>query len=345
MAGKEHLQLSHFIKSVHENLRCSSRNLGWKQAWLEHCDKKEVLEEYAAAMHKLATKYWESNPESNVNSRIEWIVKQCQWYFLGNGMKNITDQDLVKISRIEDEQSKGIPSNSAVDSEIKFENPLLLLDVGSCYNPFKLFPIFNTIAIDLAPATSDVFQCDFLELVVKENIKGVDDLRCGSYNFSHSQTKQWELPAGLFDVVNFSLFLEYLPSPQLRYECCNKAFDLLKPGGLLFIITPDSKHASANAPLMRSWRIALGTIGFVRIAYQKLTHLHCMAFRKCPYPILKRNLVERFKRYAKVLPTDMIVIPQDSSVRTDNTECAPPESKYCSDTVDVNFFSELPMEY
>ncbi|XP_046387699.1 S-adenosylmethionine sensor upstream of mTORC1 [Ischnura elegans] len=345
MAGEEHLRLSQYIKNVHEDLRFSSRNLGWKQAWVEHCNRKEVLEEYASAMHELATKFWESKEESNINSRIEWVAKQCQWYFFDGGLQDINDQDLVKICRIDSipkEQSSYI-SDAYLD--LSFNNPLFLLDVGSCYNPLKTFSMFKTIAIDLAPATSDVFKCDFLELCVGGSDKDSDfdsvrrKLAC-PLNLS-------ELPCEWFDVVNFSLFLEYLPSSLLRFECCKKAFELLKPGGLLFIISPDSKHASANAPLMKSWRIALGTLGFVRISYQKLTHLHCMAFRKCPYSILRTNLVERFERYAKIPPSDMIVIPQDLTVHTsevasDSINCATDDSV---DSVNVNFFPELPLSY
>ena len=54
----------------------------------------------------------------------------------------------------------------------------------------------------------------------------------------------------------------------------------MKDDGLLVILTPDSKAAHANSQVMKSWRTALSFLGLKRIAYEKLLHVHCMAFRK-----------------------------------------------------------------
>jgi hypothetical protein len=35
-----------------------------------------------------------------------------------------------------------------------------------------------------------------------------------------------------------------------------------------------------NAPMIKSWKKAIESLGFVRWHYIKLKHLHCMAFRK-----------------------------------------------------------------
>ena len=83
-----------------------------------------------------------------------------------------------------------------------------------------------------------------------------------------------------FYVVTFSLLLEYLPSSFQRWAACKKACSVLKDEGLLVIITPDSKAAHANSKVMKSWRTALSFLGMERIAYEKLLHVHCMAFRK-----------------------------------------------------------------
>ncbi|XP_037788454.1 S-adenosylmethionine sensor upstream of mTORC1-like isoform X1 [Penaeus monodon] len=88
------------------------------------------------------------------------------------------------------------------------------------------------------------------------------------------------LRKGFFDVVVFCLLLEYLPSPKQRFRCCEKAYNLLKPNGLLCIITPDSKHQNANVHLYKLWKITLGFLGFSRIKYEKQTHFHGMVFRK-----------------------------------------------------------------
>lgn len=90
----------------------------------------------------------------------------------------------------------------------------------------------------------------------------------------------WTLPGSFYDVVIFSLFLEYLPSPSQRLACCHKAYRLLKPGGILVLITPDSKHQNANAHLYKLWRLSLGFLGFSRVKYEKCKHFHGLLVRK-----------------------------------------------------------------
>jgi len=49
---------------------------------------------------------------------------------------------------------------------------------------------------------------------------------------------------------------------------------------LLLIVTPDSRQQHRNGRFTRDWRKAIESIGFARCRYEKLQHLHCMAFRK-----------------------------------------------------------------
>merc|ERR1712039_461162 len=85
-----------------------------------------------------------------------------------------------------------------------------------------------------------------------------------------------------FDVVIFCLLLSYLPTPSLRYDCCKRARQLLRPDGLLVIITPDSNHLAKGAARMKAWRQAIEALGFQRWRYEKLKHSHCLAFRATP---------------------------------------------------------------
>jgi hypothetical protein len=41
---------------------------------------------------------------------------------------------------------------------LPFEGKIRLLDVGSCYDPFRQFDDFTVVAIDISPAV-EVFQC------------------------------------------------------------------------------------------------------------------------------------------------------------------------------------------
>lgn len=88
------------------------------------------------------------------------------------------------------------------------------------------------------------------------------------------------LPVNYFDTIVFSLLLSYLPTPKQRWDCCVKANELLRQNGLLILIESDSAHQNRNAHQIRAWKEALTGIGFVRYKYEKLAHLHCMAFRK-----------------------------------------------------------------
>uniref|UniRef100_A0A1Y1LA19 S-adenosylmethionine sensor upstream of mTORC1 n=1 Tax=Photinus pyralis TaxID=7054 RepID=A0A1Y1LA19_PHOPY len=257
MANTQHLELSHFIKKVHENLRNDSKKYGIDKAWKEHCSKRDMLDQYAAAMHELASKIWENNyakENTAAFSRINWIFNYCNFYFYG---EEILRQRLR-------EKEIGLKINLTLDLPMAKRGKIRLLDVGSCYNPFKVFECFDVTAIDIAPATADVALCDFLNVDIATECL---------------QTR-FQLQEASFDVVVFSLFLEYLPTPEQRLMCCQKAYNLLTVEGILLIVTPDSKHVGANAKIMKSWRFLLAGLGFSRIKYEKLSHIHCMAFRK-----------------------------------------------------------------
>ena len=86
-----------------------------------------------------------------------------------------------------------------------------------------------------------------------------------------------------YDAVIFCLLLEYIPTPELRLKCCEKAYRLLRAGGVLVIVTPDSKHVGRNVYLYKYWQMALMSLGFMRIKYEKHEHFHAMAFRKGQY--------------------------------------------------------------
>uniref|UniRef100_A0A1B6DD62 S-adenosylmethionine sensor upstream of mTORC1 n=2 Tax=Clastoptera arizonana TaxID=38151 RepID=A0A1B6DD62_9HEMI len=273
MASKEQRKLSDFIKGVHQNLRIQSHKLGVEKAWTLHCQETDTLKKYAEYMHRLAVDFWDKNNNEDVKMcRIKWVVFQVNEYFINGGKDKAQKREYFLQIRYFGESSIKIEKNTENNAKLN------LLDVGSCYNPFKFFSIFNVVAIDLAPATSDVLRCDFLTVdVIPEKID----------NSSSSYCKALQMNS--FDIIVFSLLLEYLPSPQQRYSCCSKAYQLLKMDGILCILTPDSKHATANSKVMKSWRHTLATLGFWRITYQKLKHVHCMTYRKCQNPDISKH--------------------------------------------------------
>lgn len=275
MASEEQLAVSEQVKKVHLWLRTRSQEVGADQAWQEHLERKDVLQGYASAMKTLAEKYWAKNnqAERKTYCRIEWVRTVLVDYFQ-NGVRE--KQILKENTRLKIDGTPDIHTGK-----------LKLLDVGSCYNPFKTFEFCETYAIDLCPASPDVKQCNFLDIEVSSDPLWYTD---------HVS----KIPADFFDVVVFCLFLEYLPAPEQRLNACKTAWEVLKPNGLLLIITPDSNHATANSSLMKSWKLALTQIGFIRFRIEKLKYLYCMAFRKTEY-------VEKYK--VELVPE--ILIPQD----------------------------------
>lgn len=196
---------------------------------------------------------------------------------------------------------KPIHIDEPKSKRMKMTRKLKLLDVGSCFNPFKSYSQFQTVPIDLHPATRDVWECDFINL-------NVGDERTTDLKFSHITEKNriTSLPRAHFDIVVFSLLLTYIPCPHERWKMCCKAHQLLDCNGILLIITPDSNCVNKRAHLNKLWRDSIEYIGFQRIHYSKSPHLHHFAFRKVPSDYLWD------KRTTKVHPTQkMLNIPQD----------------------------------
>lgn len=308
MATEEHLDLSNKIKICHATLRKRTREYGVKRAWSEHLGSKENLADYAKAMKYLALNHWEVNDNKplaigKTRSRITWSVNYCITYYLKDEIichlrerERRIEEELVAKTPLE-----YIPLIGLQRNEFYKNNKIQLLDVGSCYNPFNKHPEFNVTAIDIAPAVPDVYECDFLNVDVSEQCE---------YSRENCRIIV-KLPSASFDVIVFSLLLEYLPTSEQRILCCEKAMELLKIEGILIIITPDSKHVGANARLMKTWRYTLALMGFLRIKYEKLEHITCMVFRKCPNPDVA-------KRWARIYKEDYmdfkIEIPQDKIV-------------------------------
>ncbi|XP_056640481.1 S-adenosylmethionine sensor upstream of mTORC1 [Diorhabda sublineata] len=319
MALPRHLELSSFIKSVHQELRENSRLLGPEIAWKKHCENKERLEEYATAMKELASNYWKlslDNEENQQISRIAWIHKNSEEYF---------SRDIfyirIKESHIMDKINQ---SRTSVSTE-SFNRKLRVLDVGSCYNPFQQFSNFDITAIDIAPATKSVTKCDFLKVKTGKILILKDE-------------EIIQLPNNYFDIIIFSLFLEYLPCHKQRKICCTKAYELLKPEGILMIITPDSNHIGSNAKYIKSWRFVLAKIGFSRIKYEKLQHVHCMIFRKVPYTEITLRWAEIHKNDQTF---DELYIPQDFKMVVQK-EC---DNKIKLSAQDIaNFNNEMPFK-
>ncbi|KAJ8879058.1 hypothetical protein PR048_019664 [Dryococelus australis] len=342
MSEQEQKVLASFIKGVHHALRCKSKQIGVERAWAEHCSQHSLLQQYAEKMQRLATQFWDQESEGAGKSRMDWVAEKSLQYFMQGGVAKERDKEKRQEKQLE--ARCGCDSMTCEFSEASVEqlpcsvtNCLYLLDVGSCYNPFKDFPCFKVLPIDLAPALPEVLRCNFLDL----NITSckTSNFDWGAINLCSSIS---QLPGNFFHVVVFSLFLEYLPSPEHRYTCCEKAYSLLREEGLLFIVTPDIRQASRGSVLMKNWRIALAHIGFSRVYYEKLAHIQCMAYRKSTNPSVPILWATRQKVSGE--DAKLIHIPQDFqdySIAVDNSELT--LYNVCRDEGNiVTLFSELP---
>ncbi|GFN88786.1 hypothetical protein PoB_001529200, partial [Plakobranchus ocellatus] len=186
---EHHQQLAAEIKGLHKQLRRAYRENGgdYVSVWNRHAQDHESLQRYAQAMHLLATQHWASHPDT----RIQWCRRTALEYFMGGGMRRALEKDArrrlrsscVQKDKCADqkkdqgycpENADGKTWNSSHSAtldkhephaEILMENIqenisspptegcLRLLDVGSCYNPFLECPEFESIGIDLCPAT------------------------------------------------------------------------------------------------------------------------------------------------------------------------------------------------
>jgi len=293
MASEDHKVLANNIKSVHKELR--ERVLKGEQVedvWKSHLENIEILNKYAQSMEKLATTYW-LNQE---NSRVSWIFKQIENYFWLGGIDSEYLRD-VKVAKKRGEILE-ITERAHIPERVK------ILDVGSCYNPFSAFcDRLDVIPIDIAPANSEVFKCDFLQVEIGENTV-----------IENKTVKSLETKS--FSVIIFCLLLEYLPAPHQRWVCVQKAAELLEQDGLLCIVTPDSSHMGRNSQQLKSWRQGLGLLGLSKVCYEKSQHFHGLVYRK-PNSLVQKLIKENIENPIGENMKELFYIPQDFSTKID----------------------------
>ncbi|PIK62758.1 putative methyltransferase BTM2-like [Apostichopus japonicus] len=136
------------------------------------------------------------------DDRIKWSHQTCMKYFFDGGLA----QTLQKDRRRRDFQHKvstskpsvlcnsknglhgnGVSAKTASEDALEristqyntislpFSGQLRLLDVGSCFNPFLDYPEFLSIGIDISPAVTSVYKCDFLNLQLQEPLQVYSD--------------------------------------------------------------------------------------------------------------------------------------------------------------------------
>ncbi|KAF7707597.1 S-adenosylmethionine sensor upstream of mTORC1 [Silurus meridionalis] len=330
----EQEKLSGVVKRVHRKLRRKYIEVGdFDKIWREHCEDEQTLNEYAFAMKSLADNHWSKKRDGE--GRIEWCRSVCQEYFMDGGMKMMFEKDMKAVKHAAAASGTSLNPDSSSPSLSLRNDKLRLLDVGSCFNPFLKFDEFLTVGIDIVPAVESVYKCDFLNLQLQQPLQLATDALNAFLGQLHDPIET--LPAQLFHVVVFSLLLSYFPSPYQRWLCCKKAHELLILHGLLLIITPDSSHQGRHAPMMRSWRMAIESLGFKRYKYVKFSHMHMLAFRKVSITTSSDLVSHNYP--------EMLYIPQDFSTLDEEDTfgdlCQPARSD-SEDEQLARSFTELP---
>lgn len=283
---EEQLRCAAIVKKCHASLRMDAAKYGESAAWNNHINNEDTLREYATAMNELA-RFWKNNNGADTGQcRISWVRDRIWKYFKDRDCDRIRRREII------------LEKNGSIVSEemyLTYDDNIKVLDVGSCYNPLADISWIDVTAVDLCPSVPSVLRGDFLAVDVDRDIQ-IEDY------------KLLQLPTQYFHTVLFSLLLEYLPSKEQRKEACRRAYEILEPAGLLIIITPDSNRTGANWKLMADWRNTLAMMGFMRVYYDKLQHIHCMAFRKCYNPQTSKLWAQKND---KSYFTREIFIPQD----------------------------------
>jgi len=312
--SQDHIRLADSIKSVHATLRNKIREgQSFEKVWSEHLKDESLLEAYSSSMNTLATKHWTKlECEDADTSRIVWTRAKIQDYFSGSGLTNQLKRDANRIKRQNvtnrkdnEVDMKDIEASDNVDTDQKICEKIKVLDVGSCYNPFSKYSELEVTAIDIAPVyQNNVYKSDFLKLNVSEK---------SEFNEHEVISLQWKS----FDVVVFCFLLEYLPQTKPRYDCCMKAYQLLKHNGLLIILTPDSCHQQRNNVIIKGWKEALLQIGFQQVYYEKKQHFHGLVVRKLSKEQHTLALLEAGLHTEINIDniSSKFVIPQDSNTR------------------------------
>ena len=123
---------------------------------------------YAHAMGTLAREIWEDENDVTLTSqsRIDWIKRHLDKYFLEYDLKRFEERMERKLFYLKDEQLHPDVEDEKVRPE--FVEKIRVLDVGSCYNPLARFSSYQVVALDLSPAPENdgVYQVTTVSTVI-----------------------------------------------------------------------------------------------------------------------------------------------------------------------------------
>ena len=270
----------------------------------------------------------ESENYSAVGSaREEWMVNLNEWianftvsyYMKGGAKKSYIKDALLRRQPLYTEQLEA--KNELLSKDlIPHGEVIKVLSIGSQHNYLHRSSFrqhINVTAVDIHPADSNVFKCNFLEL------------RIGDVNtepiFDKGDKELIQLPAGSFDAVVISLMLSRLPTSELRVKMIRKARKLLRGGspyedkektphyeGLLLIAEESSTFPLRDAlgkvstskhhlPLLSMWKSGVANLGFNLMKHRVLSYagnFHGFVFKTSNIDVSSDRSVQMVKLWS-----------------------------------------------
>ena len=273
-------------------------------------------------------------------------------FFRRNGARKELLRHLKKEGMLEEDIAVWTQALARDLMQIRRDDRIRLLDVGSCYNPLRISSnagAFDATAIDLQPAHFSVLKGDFLRVGIVDKRGGGGGDERGVVVDEEGGVK--ELIRGTFDVVSMSLVLSYLPNATQRRQMIRRARALLKDphpyssaadaktqihpspppdthqSGLLLIVEKQSIFNMPsvggsryhNASFIHGWKSVIAEEGFRLVKYRRLRrsdgrHSHVFAFRT-----VSRNEEGESKSYQDSSEKDSMNITTSGSARGSST--------------------------
>ncbi|RNF07266.1 methyltransferase [Trypanosoma rangeli] len=295
----------------------------WRRAFYAACGRQATASEVEAAAYDALTLHGyegEKSNEADTNALSEPLPhKTLRSNYAQGRLKGDSAASLAGVyMSLTHDAVRNCSSTSSGDTPLLPALPLQVLDVGSCYGPFRGKEVTNGVlqvslevtALDLCPFEgSGVLQADWLavrfydvgerrkgatsEAVETEDGDSSNDIKCATaanpgslVRFSADADGVGKMPRGplwvargQFDAVFFCLMLSFLPHPRLRYRACLYAHLALKDGGLLVIVSTRTQ-CTRRGSWIDDWIACIEGIGFKRVHKHIMGQIVGMSFSK-----------------------------------------------------------------
>ena len=273
-----HGRLSAKVRAVQKLLLYNHKRQGG-EAWKKHVQQKDTLKEYAEAIKELAEVHW---PRARELRRQETGITVSRRQVTRETSERYFTKEIQEWIEVDRKNAKRLGIDVALNPDdykpwSVEDRRLKLLDIGSCFDPYRPFEEFDVTALDLQPAAPDVHEADFFEVPILDEVPPAEI------------GKPLQLQRSSFDVIVSSFVVSYLPSSKMRFDMFARSLELLDTNGLMFMYTPcllsSKKTQHALAACYQSWSVALQLSGYAVYKSSVLSApMTSLILRKTPEP-------------------------------------------------------------